>query len=194
MRPLPARPYEYAEWKQVRVNIDYRVDIDRHYYSVPYQLLKQQLDARITARTVELLHKGRRVASHPRSHRVGHTTAPEHMPSAHRAYAEWTPQRLVRWAAQNGPFTAALIQRILVTRVHSQQGFRSCLGIMRLGQTLREQAPGSRLPAGAGARRTRLQERRGDLEERPGPQPLPPATPEPPKIEHHNLRGPDYYH
>ena len=194
MQPLPARPYEYAEWKQVRVNIDYHVDIDRHYYSVPYQLLKQQLDARITARTVELLHKGRRVASHPRSRRSGHTTAPEHMPSAHRAYAEWTPQRLVRWAAQNGPFTAALIQRILATRVHPQQGFRSCLGIMRLGQRYGnkrlEAACRRALALGAHAYKNVEAILKNGLDRKP----LPPATPEPPKIEHHNLRGPDYYH
>ena len=95
MRALPPRPYEYAEWKKVRVGIDYHVAVDRHYYSAPYQLVKQQLEARLTAQTVELLHKGRRVASHRRSWRRGqHTTVVEHMPKAHRAYAEWTPQRL----------------------------------------------------------------------------------------------------
>ena len=102
MRPLPARPYEFAEWKKARVHIDYHVEIDRHYYSVPYQLVKQQLDARFTANTVELFHKGRRVASHRRAYRRGHhTTVAQHMPSGHRAYAEWTPQRLVRWAEQS---------------------------------------------------------------------------------------------
>ena len=89
MRPLPARPYEFAEWKKARVHIDYHVEIDRHYYSVPYQLVKQQLDARFTANTVELFHKGRRVASHRRAYRRGHhTTVAQHMPSGHRAYAE----------------------------------------------------------------------------------------------------------
>ena len=89
MRPLPARPYVYAEWKTVRVHIDYHVEIERHYYSVPYQLVKEQLDARVTVNTVELFQKGRRVASHRRAYRRGrHTTVAQHMPSGHRAYAE----------------------------------------------------------------------------------------------------------
>ena len=132
MRPLPARPYTFAEWRTVRVHIDYHVEVDGHYYSVPYQLVKQQLDARFTANTVEVFHKGRRVASHRRAHRRGrHTTVARHMPASHRAHAEWTPQRLVRWAERSGPATAELIGHVLATRVHPQHGFRSCLGIMR---------------------------------------------------------------
>ena len=134
-RPLPARPYECADWKPVRVHIDYHVEIDRHYYSVPYQLVGQQLNARFTAGTVEVFHKGRRVASHRRSHRRGgHTTIAQHMPSGHRAHAERTPQRLARRAEKSGPATAELIGHILAIRSHAQHGFRSCLGIMRLGQ------------------------------------------------------------
>ena len=195
MRPLPARPYEYAEWKKVRVSVDYHVAVDRHYYSAPYQLLKQQLDARITARTVELLHKGRRVASHRRSDRRGaHTTVPEHMPRAHRAYAEWTPKRLIRWAGKSGPCTAALIERILATRVHPQQGFRSCLGIMRLGQRYGEKrleaACRRALALGAHAYKHVEAILKNGLDGKP----LPATAPEPPTIEHGNLRGPDYYH
>jgi len=135
LRPLPAAPYVYAAWKKVRVHVDYHVELDGHYYSVPYALVKQQLDARLTERTVELFHKGQRVASHVRSYAKGrHSTIPEHMPKAHRAYAEWTPQRLVRWAGQTGPDTAAVIGHILANRVHPQQGFRSCLGILRLAE------------------------------------------------------------
>jgi len=135
LKPLPAQPFEYAEWKPVRAGIDYHVAVDGHYYSVPYQLIKRQLDARLSAHTVELFHRGQRVASHRRSPLKGrHTTVTEHMPRAQRAYAEWTPQRLVRWAAHNGPDTAALIEAILVRRAHPQQGFRSALGIMRLGK------------------------------------------------------------
>ncbi len=195
MRPLPTRPYEYAEWKTVRVNIDYHVEIGRHYYSVPYPLVKHQLEARVTAQTVELLHKGRRVASHRRSdRRGGHTTVPEHMPKAHRAYAEWTPKRLVRWAQQGGPSTAALIGHILATRVHPQQGFRSCLGIMRLGQRYGdkrlEAACRRALALGAHAYKSVESILRNGLDRKP----LPTPTPEPPDIEHGNVRGPDYYH
>jgi len=140
LRPLPSQPYAFAEWKQVRVNIDYHVEIEGHYYSVPYQLVRKTLEARYSERTVEVFHKGQRVASHPRSHLKGrHTTVPEHMPAAHRSYAEWTPQRLIRWAEQNGPATAGMVQTILERRAHPQQGFRSCLGIMRLGKRFGEE-------------------------------------------------------
>ena len=192
MRPLPARPYEYAEWKKVRVHIDYHVEIDRHYYSAPYALVKRQLDARITAHTVELLHQGRRVASHGRSpHRGGHTTVPEHMPKAHRAYAGWTPQRLVRWARKNGPSTAALIGRILAARVHPQQGFRSCLGVMRLGERYGEKrleaACRRALALGACAYKNVESILKNGLDGKP----LPPEAPELPRIDHGNVRYAD---
>lgn len=135
MRPLPANRFAYAEWKKARVNVDYHVEVERHYYSVPYQLVGQQLDVRVSAKTVECFLKGKRVASHLRSWRHGlHTTVSEHMPRPHRDYAEWTPQRLVRWAQQSGPAVAALVEAVLSQHVHPQQGFRSCLGILRLGQ------------------------------------------------------------
>ena len=195
MHPLPARPYEYAEWKKVRVNIDYHVEIERHYYSVPYRLIKHELDARVTAATVEVPHKGRRVASHVRSpRRGGHTTVPEHMPRAHRAYAQWTPQRLVRWARKTGPSTAALIEHILASRVHPQQGFRSCLGIMRLGRRYGDQrleaACRRALAIGTHAYKSVASILKNGLDRKP----LPPSAPDMPAIEHDNLRGPDYYH
>jgi transposase len=96
LHPLPAQPYEYAEWKLVRVNIDYHVEVDGHYYSVPYALVKQQLEVRLSAQVVEIFSKGTRVASHQRSPLKGrHSTVAAHMPKAHQRYAEWTPQRLV---------------------------------------------------------------------------------------------------
>jgi transposase len=135
LRPLPDRPYEFATWKVVTVNIDYHVEVDRHYYSVPYQLARQRCEARLTAATVEVLCRGRRVASHQRSFvRGGHTTLPEHMPESHRRHLEWTPSRIVRWAENAGPQTATLVDGILTRRPHPEQGFRSCLGILRLGK------------------------------------------------------------
>ena len=135
LRPLPLVPYVYATWKRVRVHIDYHVEVDGHYYSVPYTLVKQALEVRLTEHTVECFHRRQRVASHVRSPLKGrHTTVAEHMPKAHRAYAEWTPERLVRWAEQTGPATAGVIAHILANRPHPQQGFRSCLGILRLGE------------------------------------------------------------
>jgi transposase len=135
MKPLPERRYEYADWERPKVNIDYHVEIDRHYYSVPYQLRGNVVDARITATTVELLFKGKRVASHPRSYLAGrHTTLPEHMPEAHKRYLEWTPSRIVRWAQNTGPSTGALVKEVMERRPHPEQGFRSSLGIIRLGR------------------------------------------------------------
>jgi transposase len=133
MKPLPERRYEYADWAKPKANIDYHVEVDRHYYSVPYQLRGQVVDARITATTVELLFKGKRVASHPRSYLAGrHTTCPEHMPESHKRYLEWTPSRIERWAQKTGPSTGALVKEIMERRPHPEQGFRSSLGIIRL--------------------------------------------------------------
>ena len=139
LMPLPATPYVFAEWKKVRVHIDYHVEVDGHYYSVPHTLVKRQLDVRYSTTTVECFHQGQRVASHVRSALKGrHTTVAEHMPKAHREYAQWTPQRLIAWAQKTGPATASLIETILRRRKHPQQGFRTCLGILRLSQSYGE--------------------------------------------------------
>ena len=112
------------------------LEVEGHYYSVPYALVKQQLEVRLSAQVVEIFHKGNRVASHQRSRLKGrHSTVAAHMPKAHRRYAQWTPQRLVHWAAHSGPATAQVVETILASRPHPQQGFRACLGIMRLGKS-----------------------------------------------------------
>jgi len=194
LRPLPATPYVFATWKKVRVHIDYHVEVDGHYYSVPYALVKQPLDARLTDHTLECFHKGQRVASHARSHLKGrHTTVAEHMPKAHREYAEWTPQRLVRWAEKSGPATAGVISQVL-SRPHPQQGFRSCLGIMRLadrfGQDRLEAACRRALLLGACRYKSieSILNRGLDRQSLPEQQEL--SLPE----AHDHLRGPDYYH
>jgi len=194
LRPLPAQPYAFAEWKQVRVNIDYHVEVAGHYYSVPYQLVKKTLEARYSERTVECFHKGQRVASHPRSHLKGrHTTVSEHMPAAHRSYAEWTPQRLIRWAEQSGPATAGMVQTILERRAHPQQGFRSALGIMRLGKSFGEErleaACRRALTLGACSYKSLESILRQGLERK--------AVAEQQELDldiaHENIRGADYY-
>ena len=140
LRPLPAQPYEFAESKKVRVNIDYHVEVEGHDDSVPDPLVRKALEARYSQRTVECFHKGQRVASQRRSHLQGrHTTLPEPMPTSQRSYAEWTPQRLLRWAQKTGPATASMVQTILERRAHPQQGFRSSLGILRLGKRFGEE-------------------------------------------------------
>jgi transposase len=134
LRPVPERPYEFARWKKARVNIDYHVEVEGHYYSVPHTFTRQQVDVRFTASTVEILLGGRRIAAHVRSPRRGaFTTEPGHRPKAHQRHAEWTPSRLVAWAAKTGPRTASLVEKILETKPHPEQGYRSCLGILRLG-------------------------------------------------------------
>ena len=130
---LPAEPYRYAEWRKCLVAPDYHVEVGKHYYSVPSRLIRETVEARITDTTVEILHKGSRIASHARSqvpHR--HTTITEHMPSAHRRYAAWTPARLMSVAARIGPATIALVEAIMKAKPHPEQGFRACLGILRL--------------------------------------------------------------
>jgi transposase len=130
---LPDEPYRYAEWKKCRVAPDYHIEIADHYYSVPSRLIREHVDARITDTTVEIFYKGSRIASHIRSTlKNHHTTITEHMPSAHRRYAEWTPARLTQEAAKIGPATIALIEAIMKAKPHPEQGFRSCLGILRL--------------------------------------------------------------
>lgn len=134
--PLPNRPYEYAEWHKARVNIDYHIEVDHHYYSVPFRLLRETLDIRLTATTVEAFHKGDRVAAHARSFVHGvPTTLREHMPPKHRQYAEWSPSRFIRWAAKTGPATQALVEKILTARTYPEQGYRACLGLLSLGRS-----------------------------------------------------------
>ncbi len=135
LKPLPVIRYEYAEWKKARVNIDYHIEFDRHYYSVPYQLRKEEVDVRYTDSTVEILFKNKRVASYPRScKKGGFTTCREHMPKSHQQYLEWTPSRIIKWAEKNGPHTGRIVTGIMESRLHPEQGFRACMGIMRLGK------------------------------------------------------------
>jgi transposase len=136
LRPLPAETFVPGDWKlDATVSIDYHVELDGHYYSVPHGLLHEQVDARLTATTVELFHRSQRVAAHLRSYVRGtHTTDPAHMPKAHQHHLEWTPSRFVTWARTRGPQTAALVEAILADRPHPEQGYRSCLGILRLAK------------------------------------------------------------
>lgn len=135
LRPLPETPYEFATWRRAKVNIDYHVDVERHYYSVPYRLAREVVDVRFTSRTVEVFYKHQRVASHLRRHEKGrHSTEPAHMPASHRRYLEWTPGRIIHWAHQNGPSTGAFIEELLASRPHPEQGFRSALGVMALAK------------------------------------------------------------
>ena len=136
LRPLPAEAFVYSEWKiGARVNIDYHIELHGHYYSVPYALVHEHVDACLTATTVEIFHRGQRIAAHRRSSLPGHpTTDPAHMPKAHQRHLEWSPSRLIDWGRTIGPQTAALVAAILADRPHPEQGYRSCLGILRLAK------------------------------------------------------------
>ena len=129
---LPAEDWEFAEWRRARVNLDYHIEIHDFLYSVPHALIRAEVEVRITARTVEIFHRGQRVGVHQRRY-LGrrHGTDPDHMPSSHRRYAEWTPDQFRRWAGKIGPNTEGLISAVLASRPHPEQGFRTCLGILR---------------------------------------------------------------
>jgi transposase len=192
--PLPASRYEQAEWKTCRVNIDYHVDVARHLYSVPYQLVHEAIEARYTVSIVEVLYKGRRIASHPRRYDGKPSTLAEHMPNSHRAHAEWTPSRLIGWAEKSGPAAGRVVAEILKSRPHPEQGYRACLGLIRLGRRYGDE----RLDA-ACARAERLRsysyrtvknilasaQDRLPLEDEP-------AAPSP-GPSHENIRGGEYY-
>jgi transposase len=138
--PLPTTAFELATWTKAGVNIDYHVAVDKHYYSVPYPLIHQRLEVRLTASTVELFQQGKRVAAHARSYQPGlFTTLDEHRPKAHQKHLEWTPGRIVQWAQKTGPACAQLVEQIMKDRPHPEQGFRSCLGIIRLGKVAGQQ-------------------------------------------------------
>lgn len=133
LKPLPEKRYTFAEFKNAKLGIDYHICLDCHYYSAPYKLITKQLNIRYTQNTVEIFYNGKRVASHVRSYiKGGHTTVKEHMPENHKKYLEWSAQRIINWTAANGEFTKKLAEKIIESRVHPQQGYRSCLGIIRL--------------------------------------------------------------
>jgi transposase len=193
LKPLPAEPYVFAEWKQCRVGLDYHVEIDKHYYSVPHQLLREKVWARITARTIEVFHRGKRVAAHVRSSsNRKHTTVREHMPSSHQRYADWTPERLRRQAGAIGRHTAALVEIILRERAHPEQGFRACVGIVRLaksyGRERLEAACGRAIEIGARSYSSVNSILKNDIDRR---RPVMPA--DGPAIAHDNIRGPTYF-
>ncbi len=190
--PLPEEAYEYAEWRRCRVGLDYHVVIDKHFYSVPHPLLRQEVEARITAGTVEVFHRGKRVASHVRSaNRHRPSTAIEHMPSAHRRYRDWTPDRIRREAVAIGDDTATLVGLILRSRPHPEQGFRSCIGILgltgRYGAERVDAACARALALG-----TRSYTSVAAILKNRQDQPASPA--EAPSLLHENIRGPGYYH
>jgi len=192
LRALPATDYEFAEWRLARVGLDYHVEIDGFFYSVPHGLIREQVDVRATIRTIELFHRGVRVAAHQR--RYGgrrHGTDPDHMPSAHRRYAEWTPDRFRRWGRSIGPNTEGLVLAILANRPHPEQGFRTCLGVLRLFKDIdpeRAELIAARAVAVSALTYKSIASIIANKLERSS------RDTEDAVIEHPNLRGPGYFH
>lgn len=193
LQPLPAQPYEVATFKTVRVHIDHHIEIDGHRYSVPQSLVGQVLEARLTARMVEVLHRGQRVASHLRSaHRGGFTTVDEHMSAAHREHRQWTPERLIHWGESIGVATGRTVARLLTERRHPEHGYRACLGLLslvkRYGQTRLEAACLVALELGT----TKYSHVR-DILANGRDQIVSSSTAEWTSPEHAHVRGPGYY-
>lgn len=136
LRPLPAERFEIYNYKKpTKLSIDYHVEVEKSYYSVAHALIGQIVNVKYNSRVVEVYHKNRRVTSHIRTYKKGkYITEDSHMPNEHRQYLEWTPERIKNWAEKIGPHTGTLIERIMEVRKYPEQGFRNCLGIIRLSK------------------------------------------------------------
>lgn len=192
--PLPAVHYEFASWEYVRLGNDYHVQIGEHFYSAPYQLIKETLDSRLTESTVEFFHKHKRVASHVRVHEKGQTTVTEHMPRAHQEFASWTPERLLNWAAEIGESTSMLAHAIFATKANPLQGVNACMGLVSLfnkyGNERLEAASKRALAIGSNSYTSLKSILVNNLDSKPLSGQAPPRTP----IMHSNVRGTGYYH
>jgi transposase len=190
---LPTQRFELHHWTQARVNIDYHVQLDRHFYSVPYTLTGQQVEIRSTATTLEIFHRGERVASHARSHQPSQaTTIPAHRPKSHQQHLAWPPSRLVAWAQSVGPFTAQRFAAILASKPHPEMGYRSCLGILRLGQRYSNPRLEAAAQRAVVTDACSYRSIKSILERSLDRQPLE-SPPSPPPLQHENLRGAAYF-
>lgn len=195
LQPLPQQPYVFAEWKKDRVRLDYHVELDGHFYSVPYQLAQQPVEIRYTATIVEVVYRGKRVASHARSWEIpGTTTETSHQPKSHQRYREWTPTRLLEWAEVIGPFTQRLVEAMLIDKPHPEAGYRAAMGLRTLASQYGDQRLEAAATRAVRAKLFRLDNIRSILKTRLDQQPLPmlvTASAEP--VAHDNIRGADYY-
>ena len=195
LQPLPQQPYVFADWKKERVRLDYHVEVDGHYYSVPYQLAQQPVEIRCTATTVEVLYRGKRVASHARSWEPSATTTEtSHQPKSHQRYREWTPTRLLEWAEMVGPFTRRLVEAMLVRKPHPEAGYRAAMGLRPLASQYGQQRLEAAAMRAVRYQLYRLENIRSILHTRLDQQPLPMlvATIAEPDV-HDNIRGAAYY-
>ena len=194
LQPLPVAPFVFAEWKKARVNLDYHVELEGHYYSTPYQLVGKEVEMHYTASTLEILHRGKRVASHARSSKVHtHSTRPEHRPKSHQQYLEWTPTRMIDWAGKAGPFTARLVETMLAEKPHPEMGYRSALGVISLSRKYGPERVEAACTRAVRLKIHRYQSVKSILASGLDRQPLPQLVAPGPPVEHANIRGAEYY-
>lgn len=194
LKPLPTERYRYIDFKRPTVNIDYHVEIDKHFYSVPYQLTRKKVEAFLSADTVEIFLNNRRIVIHQRSLQKGkYTTLTEHMPKSHQKHLEWTPSRIIQWAEETGPSTAKLVEAILSTRPHPEQGFRACLGIMKLVKKYTPERLESASTRAIQIRGYSYRSVKSILETGFDRIPLPQKKEVIPAVCHDNIRGKEYY-
>jgi transposase len=194
LRVLPATPYEFAHWQKARVNIDYHITAEFNYYSVHFQMVKKEVDVRMTESIIEIFYKGKRVASHRRSYKKGMmVTDPAHRPKSHQKHMEWTPSKLISWGSSIGAHTGKLVEHILNNRPHPEQGYRSCLGIISLSKRYDkeelEAAAARAISLGAYS----YQSVKSILKTGLGQLELQLPAPEVPAPIHENIRGAAYY-
>ena len=195
LRPLPAQGYVISRWKTAKVNIDYHVEFEGHYYSVPHRLVGAKIDVRASGHLVECFASNQRVASHPLSALQGRfTTEPDHMPASHRAHLEWTPAKLIAWGQRIGVATAAVVTWQLERRPHPEQGYRACLGLLALVRRYSAERLEAACTRAMAIRAPHLRSVTNILKSGLDRQPsLFPATTST-VTQHDNVRGPDYYH
>ncbi len=198
LQPLPAMRYEYAEWKKVKVGFNYHIEVSGHHYSVPFTLVTKELHVRYDTKIIEVFHQNQRVASHVRNYAShGYTTQAAHMPKKHQKHAEWTPERIASWAKKTGDSTEKLVEAIMNSRAHPQQGFRSCLGVLKLakryGAERLELACKRALAIGAHSFQSVESILKNNLDQNPVPENSTPLNEKPIPEDHENVRGKTYF-
>ncbi len=192
--PLPRTAYAYREWKKARAGIDYHVSVEKHFYSVPFTCVKRRLDVCLSAETVEIFASGERIASHRRSWRQGaYTTVLAHMPKSHQQYAQWSPQRIIRWASKIGPSAEKLVEQLIATHQHPEHGYRAALGIMRLAKTYSDERLEAACRRALSIGTCRYRSVKSILEKGLDEMPLPETNRSRAPIAHANVRGAEYY-
>jgi len=191
--PLPPQSYEYADWSKSTVGIDYHIEVHHHYYSVPYQLFRKVVDVRISAQTVEFFLKGKKVSSHLRSDGCGQSTIPAHMPEAHRAYAEQSPEQVINWSRSVGNSVVDIIEIIIKSKRHPQQGFNACMGLKNLGKQYSNERLDAACSRAIKMGCTTLTSIRSILKTNLDQQSQDEEVVNEATVDHDNIRGPNYF-